>query len=337
MPSSTPVRLPPVRLLLVLSLAAPLAHAAPPSAQKRMERRSVTEDLVQDVLEGRIAVPAAISRLRTQREEAYAVQLLERRMSMILEPRRLRDVTAVVAGLETRPAEPLLLRLVGHEDGAVRMYAAQGLGKLRSRRVDVLLPLLEDKSLGARREAARALGASRDPRVGAPLVEAARQESDMQTRVMMLEAAGATGDKKQGPALKGFLDDSSETTRFAAARGLCLLGAPEGFAFARKLLASEDKHVRRQGLALYEGVPEKQAGEALRPLLEDKDRALAAGAARILSQGGDKKMLPWLVLASWNANGTEKLVYEKELETLQLADDQRKAILRAAGVAGATK
>ncbi|ATB32058.1 PBS lyase [Melittangium boletus DSM 14713] len=317
----------------MLALAAPAVEAAPPSVQKRMERRSATEGLVDEILDGGIAVPAAISRLRTLREEAYAAQLLERALPAVLEPRRLRDVTAVLAGLETRAAEPTLLRLTGHDDGAVRMYAAQGLGKVRSPRVDVLLPLLEDKSLGVRREAARALGATHNPRVGAPLVNAARTESDMQTRVLMLEAVGAAGDKKQVPVLKAFLDDSSETTRFAAARGLCLLGAPEGFAFARKLLSSEDKHVRRQGLALYEGVPQKQSEAALRPLLEDKDRTLAAGAARILSQGGDKTMLSWLVLASWNANGTDKLIYEKELETLQLADDQRKALLRAAGVA----
>jgi hypothetical protein len=71
---------------------------------------------------------------------------------------------------------------------------------------------------------------------------------------------------------------------------------------------------------------------ALRPLLEDKDRTLAASAARILHQGGDKSMLGWLVLASWKANGEEKLAYEKELETLHLADDERKAILRKAGM-----
>jgi HEAT repeat protein len=168
--------------------------------------------------------------------------------------------------------------------------------------------------------------------VGKVLLATARLEPDPQTRVMMLEAVGASGDKRQAPALEAFLEDSSESTRFAAARGLCLLGAPAGFAFARKLLASEDKHVRRQGLALFEGLSAKQAAPMLRPLLEDKDRTLAAGAARILYQGGDKTMLSWLVLASWNAQGEQKLTYEKELETLQLADDERKALLRKAGV-----
>jgi HEAT repeat protein len=333
------VRLPPARLLLLLAASAPAleAQAAPPSVQKRMDRRSETEALVNQMLEGRLAVPASISRLRLLREEDYAAQRIVAALPTVIEPRRLRDATAVLAGLESRSAEPALVKLTQNEDGAVRMYAAQGLGKVRSQRLDVLLPLLEDKTSGVRREAAKALGASRNPKVGAPLAAAARTESDMQTRVLLLEAVGGAGDKKQAPALKAFLDDSSEATRFAAARGLCLLGEPEGFAFGKKLLGSDDKFVRRQGLALYEGLPQKQAAPALRPLLEDKDRTLAAGAARILSQGGDKEMLPWLVLASWNANGTDKLIYEKELETLQLADDERKAILRKAGVAGEVK
>ncbi len=322
----------PACLLLVLALTPPALQAAPPSVQKRLERRAETQSLVKDVLAGKLAVPTAISRLRILREEAHAAAELIDALPQVLEPRRLRDVTAVLAGLETRVAEPSLVDLAGNPDGAVRMYAVQGLGKLRSRRVDVLLPLLEDKSLGVRREVARALGATGNPKVGKPLLAAARTESDPQTRVLLLEAVGASGDKKQAPALKAFLDDSSESTRFAAARGLCRLGTPEGFAFARKLLGSEDKHVRRQGLALYEGLSAKQASSALRPLLEDKDRTLAAGAARILYQGGDKTMMSWLVLASWNAQGEEKLVYEKELETLHLADDERKALLRKAGV-----
>ena len=323
----------PACLLLVLALTTPAVQAAPPSVQKRLERRTQTQALVKEVLGGGLAVPTAISRLLILREEAYAAALIAKDLPQVLEPRRLRDVTAVLAGLETRAAEPTLVELAGHEDGAVRMYAVQGLGKVRSRHIDVMLPLLDDKSLGVRREVARALGATRNPKVGKPLLTSARADTDPQTRVLLLEAVGASGDKKQAPALKVFLDDSSESTRFAAARGLCLLGSPEGFAFARKLLASEDKHVRRQGLALYEGVAAKQAATALRPLLEDKDRPLAAGAARILYQGGDKTMMSWLVLASWNAQGEEKLTYEKELETLHLADDERKALLRKAGVA----
>jgi hypothetical protein len=326
------VRTLPACLVLVLALSTSATLAGPPSVEKRMSRRSETGDLVQQVLEGSVPVPTAISRLRMLREESFAAAGLIRGMEGTLDPRRMRDVTAVLAGLETRAAEPALARLAEHPDGPVRMYAVQGLGRLSSSRVDVMLPLLQDKTSGVRREAARALGASGNPKVGKVLLAAARTEGDPPTRVLMLEAVGAAGDKKQAPALKAFLDDSSESTRFAAARGLCLLGAPEGIAFARKLLASEDKFVRRQGVALFEGMPVKQTQATLRPLLEDKDRTLAATSARILYQGGDKTMLSWLVLASWNAKGEEKLTYEKELETLHLADDERKALLRKAGM-----
>jgi HEAT repeat protein len=184
-----------------------------------------------------------------------------------------------------------------------------------------------------RKEAAHALGASHNPKLTKPLLEHARAEQDLEVRTVMLVAAGEAGDAKQAPALKAFLTNDSEGTRFAAARGLCLLGSPDGFAFADKLLGSQDKYVRRQGLALFEGVPARKASAALRPLLEDADRSLAAGAARVLYQGGDAKMLEWLVLASWTAKtADEKLVYEKEIEPLQLADDRRKAILRKAGM-----
>jgi HEAT repeat protein len=327
------VRLTPACLLLVLALLAPPVSAAPPSVEKRQSRRAEVQQVVHQVLEGGMSVPAATSRLRLLREEAHAAGLLAQALPTLVEERRVRDAVAVLAGLETRAAEPTLARLASDRDGPVRMYAAQGLGRLRSRHTQVLLPLLSDKSSGVRREAARALGVSGTAALGRKLVAAARTEPDLETRAVMLEAAGAAGDRKQARALEGFLDDSSESTRFAAARGLCRLGSPQGFAFARKLLASEDRFVRRQGLTLHEGLALKSIRPTLRPLLADKDRGLAAGAARILSQAGDRTMREWLVLASWNAQGEEKLLYEKELEALHLADDERRALLRKAGVA----
>ncbi|MCE9667923.1 HEAT repeat domain-containing protein [Myxococcus stipitatus] len=297
-----------------------------------MGRRAESEQVVVGVIQGG-PVPAAVSRLRYLGEEPYAADVIGEALRKVMDDRPRRNLVAVLAGLETRSAEPTLARLAGDEDSTVRMYAAQGLGRLKSRNVQVLLPLLDDKSSGVRRDAAKALGASRNPKVGRVLVAAARQEQELEVRAAMLTAVGDAGDTKQAKVLKEFLAMDSEGTRFAAARGLCRLGAPEGFAFAGKLLASEDRFVRRQGLELYEGVAAKKAAPALKPLLEDKDRTLAAGAARILYQGGDASMLDWLVVSSWNAKNDEKLAYEKELETLQLQDDRRKAILRRAGVA----
>ncbi|WP_342375139.1 HEAT repeat domain-containing protein [Myxococcus stipitatus] len=328
LPSVLPARI----LLLVTLLLSPLALAGQGAAAKRTERRNESERAIQAVIQGG-AVPAAVSRLRYLGEEPHAADVITDALRRVLEDRVRRNLVAVLAGLDTRAAEPALVRLAGDGDSTVRMYAAQGLARLNSRNVQVLLPLLNDKSSGVRRDAAKALGASHNPKVGKPLMAAAKAEQELEVRAAMLAAVGETGDKKQVKPLKEYLTSDSESTRFAAARGLCRLGAPEGFAFANKLLTAEDRFVRRQGLELFEGVPAKKASVAIKPLLEDKDRGLAAGAARVLFQGGDASMLDWLVLASWKAKGEEKLAYEKELETLQLQDDRRKAILRRAGVA----
>ena len=332
MSSSDTVRTPLRSLGLAVLLLAPLALAVPPSTQKRMRSRVEVNILLEELLNGG-SVQTTISRLKLIGEKEYAAEELRDFLRKEVDERTRRNLTAVLASLEARSAEPVLLKLAGDPDSTVRMYAAQGLGRLKSRNVAVLLPLLEDKSSGVRKESARALGASGTPAVGKQLLAAAKKETELEVRAELLVAAGKAGDAKQATALKEYLTSDSESTRFAAAKGLCQLGSPDGFTFANKLLGAQDRFVRRQGLVLYEGVPVKKSEPALRPLLDDKDRAIAAGAARLLYQGGDKKMLDWLVLASWTAKGAEeKDTYEKELETLRLADDQRKAILRKAGM-----
>jgi HEAT repeat protein len=317
---------------LAVLLLAPLALALPPSAQKRLRSRAEVNQLLEQLVDGG-SVQSTISRLKLTGEKEYAAEEIRELMRKSVDERTRRNLTSVLGSLEARSAEPLLLRLAADPDSTVRMYAAQGLGRLRSRNVEVLLPLLEDKSNGVRKESAKALGASGNPAVGKILLASAKKETDLEVRAELLVATGKAGDAKQAPALKEYLTSDSESTRFAAAKGLCQLGSPDGFTFANKLLGAEDRFVRRQGLALYDGVPVKKSEPALRPLLEDKDRAIAAGAARIMYQGGDKKMLDWLVLASWTAKGAEeKDTYERELETLRLADDERKAILRKAGM-----
>ncbi|RKH33585.1 HEAT repeat domain-containing protein [Corallococcus praedator] len=316
--------------MVLLPLAGLAAGSA--SAAKRAQSRKEADAVLAQVSQGG-PVPAAASRLRYLREESYAAEQLGPILRNTFEERTRRNLASLLASLGARQGESTLARLASDGDSTVRMYAAQGLAKLGSRNTAVVLPLLDDKSSGVRREAARALGASRNPKMGKPLMAAAKTEQDVEVRAALLEAAGTSGDAKQKPGLKAYLDSDSESTRFAAARGLCRLGAPEGFAFAQKLLGNPDKFVRRQGLALFEGVPAKKASPVLSPLLKDADRAIAAASARMLHQGGDAAALDWLVLASWNAKGEEKLTYEKELETLQLADDRRKAILRKAGVA----
>jgi HEAT repeat protein len=169
-------------------------------------------------------------------------------------------------------------------------------------------------------------------KAGGALMKAAKIEGEIEVRAEMLIAVGAVGDKKQAAGLEAFLDDSSESARFAAAQGLCLLGNKKGFEFAKKKLQSADRYERIEGLKLFEGSRARDVAAVLTPMLEDSDRAVAAMTARLLDQGGDPKMLDWLVLKSFQTMGDDKLAYEKELEALRLPDDQRKSILAKAGI-----
>ena len=321
-------------LLLALGLLPLWAPAAPQSVVKAQERRAEARRLAQQIADGEGNVLSAIARVEFLDERDYASGVLVGYWSTAVDPRQRRNLAMALAQWARPNAEPALLKALSDDDGAVRMYGAQGAGRLRSRAAGpTLAALLGDHTLGVRREAAKALGTLRDPRFGAALLRAGKAEGEVEVRAAMLAAAGQSGDKRQAAGLEEFLTSSSEATRFGAAQGLCNLGSPKGYAFARALIAKTDRYERIAGLKLFEGVPRKEAAPVLEPLLVDPDAAVAAMAARILYQGGDAGKLAWLVLRSHRAASIEeKLLVEKELELLRLADDQRKAILAKAGV-----
>lgn len=236
-------------------------------------------------------------------------------------------------GVRDGEIERAFLQSLQSDDTGEVMTAARGLGALKSEQaVKPLITLLGHAMLGVRREAARALGAIGKPPAGAPLLKAAKAEGDLDVKVVMITAAGRSGDKKQSSALEALLKDDSESTRFAAAQGLCALGTASCATFAGKLLASTDKNERLQGVMLFEGTSAKVAGPVLEKVLAQPEVKVRARAARILAQGGDAKKLDWLVIESARAKGEERLPYEDELEKLRLTDEQRAAILKKAGL-----
>jgi len=86
--------------------------------------------------------------------------------------------------------------------------------------VPKLLGLLNDKTLGVRREAARLAGRAARPQGRRRADEGgADRGASPDTREQMLIAVGLTGDKRQIPALEHFLTESSESARFASAPG----------------------------------------------------------------------------------------------------------------------
>lgn len=282
---------------------------------------------------GRIAagrqVDGAVSRLRFLGEEGYAAKRIGRLIDTP-DVRERRDLTRALSELETPRAARFLEQLASDDDGAVRMEAVRGLGRIHSRAVGAVRPLLADPSAGVRREAAITLGGMHLARLGRILLTAARQESEPEVRAAMLIAVGQSGNRRGAEGLRRFLRSTSESTRLAAAKGLCLLGDRAGFSFARKLLASKDPLDRRSGVQLFDGASARVARSVLAPVLSDPDGAVSSLAARILYEGGDRRMIRWLVLAEDRAEGEAKLPFGEVLDELEITEGQREAILRRA-------
>jgi HEAT repeat protein len=309
------------------------AFAGPASSKKAVSKQVEANGLLLDLVESGANPNAVTNRLKYLGEEAYASRELSNAFYKQPGVEKRRAIAQVLAGLAHRDGENALFAGLADADAPVRMVSAQGLGRLKSSAAGPRLQgLLVDPTLGVRRDAARALGLIGEPKYGPALAKAAKAEEDPESRAVMLLATGQSGDKKQIPFLEGYLANGSESARVAAAAGLCVAGAPAGHKFAKGMLASKDRYQRMQGLQLFEGAKAKDAAATIEPLLKDEDRSLQAVTARILYQGGDKSKLDWLVLHSFQALGEDRLPYEKELETLRLTDDDRRAILRKAGI-----
>lgn len=219
------------------------------------------------------------------------------------------------------------------DDLSYRMNGLRILGRLKQpAALPVLTPLLTEKTLGVRREAAKALIAIKSAKAARELLVAAKTEDDPETRALMIIGVGKLGDPKQAKGLESMLESSSESTRLAATQALCLLGNKKGVDAAKVLFASKDKYERLQGAMLFDGAPAKLAAPMLTPLLGDPEVSVRARAARLLAQGGDGRMVEWLVLESFKAPVDARLIYETELELLRLPDEQRALILKKAGL-----
>ncbi len=284
--------------------------------------------------QGTMALNAAINRVQYLGEERYVsgeLVLAVRRVNTKVRAQVLEFLVALA--VKDPEVERTFLRALSSDEIGEVMTGARGLGRIKSSEgVKPLIALLANPLLGPRREAARALGEIGKPAAAAPLLKAARTETDFDLKLAMISAAGRSGDKRQIPAFEALLKDDSEFTRLASAQALCLLGAPKCGQFAARLLASADANERFQAVMLFEGSSAKMSSPTLTPLLKDSSDKVRARAARILVQGGDPKGLEWLVIESAKGKGEMRLLYEDELEKLRITDEQRQAILKKAGL-----
>lgn len=284
---------------------------------------------------GQLSVNAAVNRMRYLGAENFASHELVLATRRNGDSRTRERYLEMLSALEVRhqDVETTFLDALKRDSIGEVMVASAGLGRLKTANaVKPLIGLLGHKMVGVRREAARALGLIGKPEASAPLLKAAKIEPELDLKVLMLQSAGRAGDKKQAPALEALLKDESETTRMAAAQGLCAMGTPSCAKFAGKLLSSTERNERMQGVMLFEGASAKAASVALTPVLNDTDDKLRSRAAGILARGGDASKVSWLIIESSKASGEKRLTYEDEIEKLRVTDEQRQAVLKKAGL-----
>ncbi len=318
-----------IRLCVAVALVLSMSAFSKPKNTAEAAR------VLDQFLSGNLGLNPALNRIQFLGEEHYAAAELCFALKRTSDRRQRGQLLEFLAslGVKDPDVERALLGSLASDDTGEVMVAARGLGRIKSAEaVKPLTGLLGNPMLGIRREAARSLGELGKPAASAPLLKAAKTEGDLDVKILMIVAAGRAGDKKQAPALEAFLKDSSESTRMAAAQGLCTLGSPKCGQFAAKLFASSNRDERFQAVMLFDGASAKVSAPSLTPMLADPDDKIRARAARILVQGGDPRRLEWLVLESAKAKGEVRLVYEDELEKLRLSDEQRQAILKKAGL-----
>jgi HEAT repeat protein len=321
------------RFVCLVLACASLVGALPAMARGG---RAEAQGLVDQLVTGGIGLNQAVNRLEFLGEAGWAAAELTLLLRKAPDTRRQAQLLTAIAALAQpgdEDVEKALLKGLAWDDVGLRVAVIRGLGRMKSERaVAPLTALLKDPLLGVRREAARSLGLLGAQKAGAALAAAAKAEEDVEARAAMLLAVGRAQDKKQAAALEPFLKDGSESTRLAAAQGLCLLGDKRGFDFARALLAGKTRDERLQGVLVLEGLAAKVTTPMLQPVLADADHRVRATAARVLAQGGDATKVGWLVVESAKATADDRLAYEDQLEKLHLTDEDRSAWLKKAGL-----
>jgi HEAT repeat protein len=300
------------------------------------DKLAETREALAALESGSLSPTQAANRISFAGTEAVATDAIAFALRRLVDTRVRNAFFEVLAQIATPHPELLVLATTAArttDDLSYRLNGLRVLGRMKQPSVlPVLTPMLMEKPLGVRREAAKALIAIKSPGAARDLLVAAKTEDDPETRALMIVGVGKLGDPKQARGLESLLESSSASTRLAATQALCLLGSKKGFDAAKVLLASKDKDERLQGATLFDGAPSKLAGPMLTPLISDPEVSVRARAARILALGGDGRMVEWLVLESFKSRVDERLVYETELEALRLPDEQRALIVKKAGL-----
>src|SRR4051812_44692300 len=102
------------------------------TARKAVNKQAEAGEPVSQDAQGGSNPNAIVNRLRFLGQEGYGAHELASLMLREPDLEKRRSMAQVIAGLANKEGEPGLLRGLEDEDGAVRMYSAQGLGRMKS-------------------------------------------------------------------------------------------------------------------------------------------------------------------------------------------------------------
>jgi HEAT repeat protein len=152
----------------------------------------------------------------------------------------------------------------GYSARQTRTHAAKGLaalGEAAAEAVPDLLPLLDDKDVDVRAEAARALGRARSPTAVGRL-SAGLRDGNERVRALSTEALGLIGVPSAASALVPLLRDTSPRVRREAATALGKVGdrSEPVLAALRKAGGDQNKGVRDQAAAALRRLEGRKKG-----------------------------------------------------------------------------
>jgi HEAT repeat protein len=157
-----------------------------------------------------------------------------------------------------------------------------------------MLERLEDGTMEERVSAAWALGRSGRGDALPALLEAARNDDDVNVRINAIGAVAAVGGNEVRSDLLEFLDEDNEEVRSAALRAL----ADERFADAAEEVGRilvEEESLRAAAADVLGNMKDPVAVPALRQVADDPDEEVRSRVAFALGRIGDRDAVPTLI------------------------------------------
>ena len=206
---------------------------------------------------------------------------------------KIRSRAAIAVGKMGKGAAEALKSAVEDNDSNVRFWAAICLGHLRDRsHTKILLEKLQDRDIGVRIAALRALREIGDPNVAAKLFEALSQPSEM-IRDLIYEILKDFGTHSI-PYLMDSLSSEYWMGRALAAQALTDMGSEAVFPLV-SALESQDKERRYWAIKILGKMHEKSAYPEIRKFLADPDPEIRMAALEAMSFYKNPDALPNII------------------------------------------